>query len=83
MSQRLQDTERNLIILNTHMGVLTRFVGYLASYTVADNEIEHVKKCVCDNVKKRRASVANESQQDILVRIVSEKVWTEISDQLA
>ena len=83
MSQRLQDAERNLIILNTQMGVLTRFVGYLASYTVADNEIEHVKKYVCDNIEKCRTSVANESQHDILVRIVSEKVWSEISDQLA
>lgn len=82
MSRREQDIERQLFILHTQVDVLTQFVGYLASYTVSDNEFEHVKRFISDNVKKCNTPTPNESQQDALGRIVSERTWSQILDQL-
>ena len=58
MSLRLQSIEEKLTILNVQMDVLTRFVGYLTSYTVSDDEIDHVKKYVADNIENAATNQA-------------------------
>ena len=79
MSPRLQNFEENLKILNIQMDVLTRFVGYLTSYTVAD---EHVKDYIRDKHKKCRIEEPNESLEDKQKRISSKVIWERIFEQL-
>ena len=82
MSIRLQNLESNLAILNYQMGVLTRYVGYLTSYTISDNEFEQVKKYVADNIEKCRHKPGHDTREDLQEKKAALGVWLSIQDQL-
>lgn len=82
MSLKGQQFEENLTILNIQMDVLTRFVGYLTSYTIADDEFEHVKKYIADSIEKCRHKPGHDTQQDIREKQAELRVWISIQDQL-
>ena len=81
MSLKETRFEENLTILNYQMDVLARFVGYLTSYTVSDDEIEHVKKYVADNVEKCRIKTGT-PKQELQEMQAAAAVWLSIQDQL-
>lgn len=81
MSAKDQQIDDNLYILNVQMNVLSEFVGYLASYTVDDDEIEHVKKYVDNKVQGCR-NYTGVHRDDIKERIAASKVWEQIKAQL-
>ena len=81
MSAKDQQIDDNLYILNVQMDVLTKFVGYLASYTVDDDEIEHVKKYVDDKVMGCR-NLTGVPKDEIKERIAASRVWEQIKGQI-